>query len=82
MLYYVKSFALIKLINLLVAGSCLSKLCVMAFTSDLSGASSDSSHSIQLQYNGAVKTMDLYDRPGNDYTLNKGDLWELSLSSG
>ena len=54
----------------------------MAFTSDLSGASSDSSHSIQLQYNGAVKTMDLYDRPGNDYTLNKGDLWELSLSSG
>lgn len=54
----------------------------MAFTSDLSGASSDSSHSIQLQYNGAVKTMDLYDRPGNDYTLNKGNLWELSLSSG
>ena len=54
----------------------------MAFTSDLSGASSDSSHSIQLQYNGAVKTMDLYDRPGNDYTLNKGGLWELSLSSG
>ena len=26
--------------------------------------------------------MDLYDRPGNDYTSNKGDLWELSLSSG
>ena len=52
----------------------------MAFTSDLSGASSDTSHSIQLQYNGAVKTMALYDRPGDDYMSNKGDLWELSLS--
>ena len=52
----------------------------MAFTSDLSGASSDTSHSIQLQYNGAVKTMALYDRPGDDYMSNKGDLWELGLS--
>ena len=26
--------------------------------------------------------MDLYNRPGDDYLLNKGDLWELSLSSG
>ena len=24
--------------------------------------------------------MDLYDRPGDDYMPNKGDLWELSLS--
>ena len=23
--------------------------------------------------------MDLYDRPGDDYMSNKGDLWELSL---
>ena len=52
----------------------------MAFTSDLSGASSDTSHSIQLQYNGAVKTMALYDRPGDDYMSNKGDFWELGLS--
>ena len=52
----------------------------MAFTSGVSGANSDSSHSIQLQYNGVMKTMDLYDRPGDDYLSNKGDLWELSLS--
>ena len=66
---------------LIVSGSCLSKLYVMAFTSGLSGASSDTSHSVQLQYNGAVKTMDLYNRPGDDYLSNKGDLWELSLSA-
>ena len=24
--------------------------------------------------------MDLYNRPGDDYMSNKGDLWELSLS--
>ena len=66
----------------LVSGSCLSNLYVIAFTSGQSGASSDTSHSIQLQYNGAVKTMDLYNRPGDDYLSNKGDLWELSLSSG
>ena len=51
----------------------------MAFTSGQSGASSDTSHGIQLQYNGVVKTMALYDRPGDDYMSNKGDLWELSL---
>ena len=63
-----------------ISGSCLSRLYVMAFTSDLSGASSDTSYSIQLQYNGAVKTMALYDRPGDDYMSNSGDFWELSLS--
>ena len=52
----------------------------MAFTSGVSGASSDSNHGIQIQYNGTVKTMALYDRPGDDYMSNKGDLWELSLS--
>ena len=51
----------------------------MAFTSDLKWASSQSSHRIEIQYNGGVKTMDLYDRPGDDYMSNKGDLWELSL---
>ena len=63
-----------------VSDSCLLRLYVMAFTSGVSGASSDSSHGIQIQYNGAVKTMALYDRPGDDYMSNKDDLWELSLS--
>ena len=58
----------------------MSKLYVMAFTSNLKWANSDSSHKIELQYNGVVKTMALYNRPGDDYLLNKGDLWELSLS--
>ena len=61
-------------------GFCLSKLYVMAFTSNLKWAGSDTSHRIELRYNGGVKTMDLYDRPGDDYMPNKGDLWELSLS--
>ena len=52
----------------------------MAFTSNLNWASSDSSHRIELRYNRGVKTMDLYNRPGDDYLSNKGDLWELSLS--
>ena len=52
----------------------------MAFTSGLSGADTDTSHSIELQYSGYVRTMTLYDRPGDDYQSNKGDLWEFSLS--
>ena len=66
--------------NYVHAGSCLSKLYVMAFTSNLKWANSDSSHEIELQYNGKTQTMDLYNRPGDDYLSNKGDLWELSLS--
>ena len=55
----------------------------MGFTSNLWAAGSDTSHGIQIQYNtGAVRTMTLYDRPGDDYKPNKGDLWELSLSGG
>ena len=52
----------------------------MAFTSGLSGADSDTSHNIELQYSGYVRTMTLYDRSGDDYQSNKGDLWEFSLS--
>ena len=52
----------------------------MAFTSGRRGGSSDTSHGIQLQYSGGVQTMALYDRPGDDYMSNKGDLWELTLS--
>ena len=61
------------------AGSCLSKLYVMAFTSNLKWADSDSSHKIEIQHNGYV-SFKLYNRPGDDYLRNKGDLWELSLS--
>ena len=52
----------------------------MAFTSGLAHADSDTNHNIELQYSGLVRTMTLYDRPGDDSQPNKGDLWEFSLS--
>ena len=52
----------------------------MAFSSNLNWGDFDSSYKIELQYNRGVKTMDLYNRHGDDYMSNKGDLWELSLS--
>ena len=53
----------------------------MAFTSGLEYAETDTRSNIQLQYNnGNVQTMTLYDRPGDDFQSNKGDLWEFSLS--
>ena len=51
----------------------------MAFTSGLSDAGSDSDFSVQNQLNGDVRTSILYNRPGNDYFPNKGDLWDLSF---
>ena len=54
---------------------------VIAFTSGRAGAETLSRHSIQLQYGGSnAKTLTLYDRPGVDFELNKGDLWTFSLS--
>ena len=42
---------------------------------------SDTSHSVQLESNGIVRTRSLYNRPGDDYLSNKGDLWSFSFSS-
>ena len=53
----------------------------MAFTSDLDAAESDTSHSIQIQSNGVVRTLSLYDRPGDDFVANKGDIWDIGFSS-
>ena len=61
--------------------SCLPRLYVMAFTSGLIDARSDSDFSVQIQLNGDVRTSILYNRPGNDYFSNKGDLWDLSFLS-
>ena len=55
---------------------------VIAFTSGrATGESLISRHRIQLQYGSIEKTETLYDRPGVDYELNKGDLWSFSLSA-
>ena len=53
----------------------------MAFTSGLSHAGSDTGHRIQIQLNRIVRTLQLSDRPGDDYAANKGDLWDIDLSS-
>ena len=56
-------------------------LYVIAFTSGLSDSSSYTSHSIQLKSNGVVQTRLLYDRLGDDYLPNKGDLWSFNFQS-
>ena len=53
----------------------------MAFTSGLSGAESDSDFSVRIQLNEDVQTVLLYNRPGDDYEANKGDLWDFFLSN-
>ena len=67
--------------NSVDSGSCLSRLYIMAFTSGLGEAESDISHSIQIQLNGVVRTLSLYDRPGDDFQANKGDIWDIGFSS-
>ena len=67
----------------LVAGSCLTRLYVIAFTSGQALGESLTSarkHKVEFQSSGNVRTLQLYDRPGIDYSLNKGDLWEFSLT--
>ena len=64
-----------------VSGSCLTQLYIIAFTSGMENAQSGTSHSVQIQLNGVVQTSLLYDRAGDDYQLNKGDLWDISFST-
>ena len=70
--------------NYYIIGSCLANLYVMAFTSGLPSAGSNSRYRIQLvsvQSSGSsVRSIAFYDRPGDDYLSNKGDLWQYSLS--
>ena len=53
----------------------------MAFTSGEPCSSSDTGHGIQLQSGSEENAILLPDRPGDDYESNKGDLWDISLSS-
>ena len=59
--------------------ACLRKLYVMAFTSGLTHARTRDYHKIELHYNESVHTMTLYDKPGSQFSLNKGDLWDFNL---
>ena len=64
--------------------SCLTKLYVMAFTSGVNGgdttATACGTHSIELQTSRHVWSLQLYNRPGEDTVLNKGDLWKIPIS--
>ena len=65
---------------ILHSDSCLSRLYIMVFTSGLREAGTDSSPGIQIQSNGDVQTLILYDRPGDDFVENKGDFFDLAVS--
>ena len=63
------------------AGACIRTLYVMAFTSSVQNAGTNAGHGIQLQVNGQVRNLRLYDRPGDDALENKGDLWRFEISN-
>jgi hypothetical protein len=52
----------------------------MAFTSGIDNAGSDTSHIIEVQAAVQVRSLVLYDRPGDDMQKNKGDLWKIDFS--
>ena len=60
-------------------GYCLEKLYIMAFTSNGPHAHSDTSHSVEILARGTTRRKLLYDRSGDDYQLNKGDLWKYNF---
>ncbi len=54
----------------------------MAFTSNEDDAGSDGKFYVDLQTRkGQTGKARLYNRPGNDYSKNKGDLWAFDLQS-
>ena len=60
---------------------CISHIYIMAFTSGVSHAGSDNSAHFEIKVGNQVKSIQLSDRPGNDYYPNKGDIWDYPLSS-
>ena len=61
---------------------CYRELYVLAFTSGKNHAGSDDDAYLQITHkNGIVKHVQLYNRKGDDYSKNKGDLWKIKLSA-
>ena len=58
---------------------CLSSLYVVAFTSGVRSAGSDDGHAVELRTATEARRVRLYDRPGNDYYVHKGDLWKIPI---
>lgn len=58
---------------------CIHSLIVYATTSGDTNAGSDGTFIISVTYNGQTKQKTLYNRPGNDYQRNDGDLWYYNM---
>ena len=63
--------------------ACLDKFYIMAFTADVTDASAEDNrgHAVEIMAAGDVRRMDLYNREGNDYSRNKGDLWKYDIAN-
>ena len=75
-----QSLRFVKHTLILSTGQCINYLYVMAYTSDLREAGSDTSHRISLEVNGSTSTRHLPELPGNDFFPNRGDIFELHLT--
>ena len=60
--------------------ACLDKFYIMAFTSGIPDAGSDSAHAVEISVAGDVRSLQLYDLPEDDYSKNKGDLWKYNIA--
>ena len=63
--------------------ACLDRFYIMAFTSDetRADAADDSGHAVEIMAAGDVRSIELYNRVGDDYSRNKGDLWKYDIAS-
>ena len=75
-----QSLKFVKHTSSLPTGQCINYLYVMAYTSNLIEAGSDSRHRIRLQVNGSASTRFLRNLPGDDHSPNRGDIWKFNLT--
>ena len=75
-----QSLRFVKHTLFLSTGQCINFLYVMAYTSDLREAGSDTDHRISLEVNGSTRTGHFPSLPGNDFYPNRGDIWKLHLT--
>ena len=61
-------------------GECLDSLYIMAFTSGIANANSDTRHSVTITVAGETRVSLLPDLPQDDYQSLKGDLWKISFA--
>ena len=55
-------------------------LYILAFTSGVGAAQTAGSHEVELRAASQTRHVALPDRPVDDYTPNKGDLWKIPIS--